>query len=156
MSIYDELAGAAAVTMTEGAVKKITRKADSTVIWEKPVTEAEVYFVDEGNLGNTKVIILGQTYTEDGFVKVPLGTEATLYAEGGKIHQYGLGAITYEDETTNKTLAVTETYTSSVQIQYAINEDIVFVQRQRSGAPEIRIRPKKYYEEVYGQLPDYS
>lgn len=39
MSIYDDIAGVAAVTIPDGSVKKITRKADSVVIWEKPVTE---------------------------------------------------------------------------------------------------------------------
>ena len=42
MSISDDIAGAAAVTIPEGAVKKITRKADSAVIWEKPVTISAV------------------------------------------------------------------------------------------------------------------
>lgn len=36
MSIYDDIASVAAVTIPEGAVKKITRKADGVLIWEKP------------------------------------------------------------------------------------------------------------------------
>lgn len=38
MSIYDDIASAAAVTIPQGAVKKITRKADGVLIWEKPAS----------------------------------------------------------------------------------------------------------------------
>ncbi len=36
MSIYDDIAGAVTVTIPEGAVKKITRKTEGVLIWEKP------------------------------------------------------------------------------------------------------------------------
>ncbi len=42
MSIYDDIASAAAVTIPEGAVKKITRKSDGLLIWEKPASISPV------------------------------------------------------------------------------------------------------------------
>lgn len=105
MSIYDELAGAAAVTMTEGAVKKITRKADSVVIWEK----APAFVWKKYNTVETVVYVEKENPTD-----VDLGFIATqeIWLYAGKTFNSADGSFSLSSPITVKGSTVFDKYTT--------------------------------------------
>ena len=113
-----DFAGVKAITIPEGAVKKITNQAGQ-VLWEKPSVSADITVTIKGygDPDDCYVKLGGVMYTGPATISVPSGTTLEAYSTG--IYR---GTITLDG--TQVSYGKPATYTMSVDS--ALTVDIVF------------------------------
>lgn len=159
-----DFTGVTDITIPEGMVKKITRKADGSMVWEKPSTDVKVYLISLYGYGTgcEKIIIEGTTYvdtdteTENCVVTVPIGTEVVVWVKNPKIHEESCGTIMIQNYSTNETVAATDSNNDEVQYAFTVEKDTVIYHLQTTGMNFVRIiNDMEYFVENYGDVSNY-